>query len=179
MNKPSSINHLQQPPQPSANNVLPTTPQNADDDAEIQEALNDVAAQLAASPSTQQMPAMPSMHSTEDIMFMQAANRMPMYYPMGNGSVAPAPSPNQVVSPAVSPSLDYMSSIRNLVFFSDDLKLMAVIFFVVFAVHFMPLEAIIGKYIAIDKIPYHDKILNALAIAVLVIIVKNLVLSKF
>jgi hypothetical protein len=72
-----------------------------------------------------------------------------------------------------------MSSIRNLVFFSDDLKLMAVIFFVVFAVHFMPLEAIIGKYIAIDKIPYHDKILNALAIAVLVIIVKNLVLSKF
>lgn len=176
------MNILQQPPQPSINTAQPATHPSADDDAEIQEALNDVAAQLAA--STPQMPpapqAQPSMPTKEEIMFMQAANRMPVYYPMG-GVAAPSPSIAPLMTPAHTPaqSPDYFTTIRNIIFFSDDLKLLAVIFFVVFAVHFMPLEAIIGKYIAIEKIPYHDKIINALAIAVLVIVVKNLVLAKF
>lgn len=91
-----------------------------------------------------------------------------------------APAPSLAPSPPPLPQApDFFSSIRNLVYFSEDLKLMAVVFFVVFAVHFIPLESIVGKYIAIERIPYHDKLLRAIVIAVLVVVVKNLFLSKF
>jgi len=166
-------NHLQQPPQPSSATASGPI---VDDDAEIQEALNDVAAQLA---STSQQPHPPQKQpSNEEIMFMQAANRIPQvppqqpYYQMVPNAPAPALAPSP-------PAPDFFTSIRNLVYFSEDLKLMAVVFFVVFAVHFIPLESIVGKYIAIERIPYHDKLLRAIVIAVLVVVVKNLFLSKF
>lgn len=172
-------NHLQQPPQPSSGTggAGPIV----DDDAEIQEALNDVAAQLA-SPSPNPPPKLPS---NEEIMFMQAANRIPQVplqqppphmqgYYLPPAAAPPAPAP-----PPLPQAPDFFTSIRNLVYFSEDLKLMAVVFFVVFAVHFIPLESIVGKYIAIEKIPYHDKLLRAIVIAVLVVVVKNLFLSKF
>ena len=170
-------NHLQQPPQPSSGTGGGPI---VDDDAEIQEALNDVAAQLA-SPSTNPPQKMPS---NEEIMFMQAANRIPqvplqpsppqMQYYMPPATAPPAPAP-----PQLPQAPDFFTSIRNLVYFSEDLKLMAIVFFVVFAVHFIPLESIVGKYIAIERIPYHDKLLRAIVIAVLVVVVKNLFLSKF
>jgi hypothetical protein len=169
-------NHLQQPPQPSSGTgSVPIV----DDDAEIQEALNDVAAQLAS--TSQPLPPQ-KQPSNEEIMFMQAANRIPQvpmqqpYYQMVQNS---APAPVLAPTPPLPQAPDFFTSIRNLVYFSEDLKLMAVVFFVVFAVHFIPLESIVGKYIAIERIPYHDKLLRAIVIAVLVVVVKNLVLSKF
>jgi hypothetical protein len=171
-------NHLQQPPQPSSGTGGGPI---VDDDAEIQEALNDVAAQLA---STSQPHPPPKQPSNEEIMFMQAANRIPQvplqqpYYQMVQNA-APALAPALAPSPPLPQAPDFFTSIRNLVYFSEDLKLMAVVFFVVFAVHFIPLESIVGKYIAIERIPYHDKLLRAIVIAVLVVVVKNLFLSKF
>ena len=167
-------NHLQQPPQPSSGTVGGPI---VDDDAEIQEALNDVAAQLASSNPT---PPQQKLPSNEEIMFMQAANRIPQQPapPHMQYYLPPAPAPPPPIPP-LPQTPDFFTSIRNLVYFSEDLKLMAIVFFVVFAVHFVPLEAIVGKYIAIERIPYHDKLLRAIVIAVLVVVVKNLFLSKF
>jgi len=61
--------------------------------------------------------------------------------------------------------------------FASDIKLATLVFFVVIAVHFIPFEAYLSKYIALDKIPYHDIVVKALIIAGAVIVIKKVVLK--
>jgi hypothetical protein len=105
----------------------------------------------------QQLPHIP-IENNQDIMYMK--NQM---YP-------PASSPQIVVGDVGIKQI--------LTRFADDLKLGAVIFAAIFAVHYIPLEGFIGKYFAIEKIPYHETILRAAAAAIIIILVKNLVLTQ-
>jgi chromate transport protein ChrA len=57
--------------------------------------------------------------------------------------------------------------------FADDIKIAIIVFIVVVVVHFIPASSIISKYVAIDKIPYHDVIIRGLLCAVMVIIVRK------
>lgn len=58
--------------------------------------------------------------------------------------------------------------------FVDDAKLAVVIFTCVIIAHFIPLEKLVGKYIALDKIPYHNIIFRAIVVTLFVIIIKKL-----
>ncbi len=60
-----------------------------------------------------------------------------------------------------------------LLLFTDDLKLASIVFISVILVHFIPLDKIIGKYFAIDRVPYHEILLRATMAAILIIIIKK------
>lgn len=158
-------------------------PDFGDDDAEIQEALNDVNAQLQPQPPPQrmqtpppQMMQMPQEYNQEvlphqmipnipienqsDLMFMQGARAMA--------------HPQQMLAPAPQKK-DWFNMSDFFERFADDVKLAVIIAIVVAAVHFIPFSSLIGKYIAVEKIPYHDIILRAVFAAVVIVAVKNLV----
>ncbi len=61
--------------------------------------------------------------------------------------------------------------------FGDDLKLAILILTMIVLVHFIPIGSILGRYIAIDKIPYHDILLKALLASILVVLTKKLVVK--
>lgn len=165
-------------PQNTQNNI------DADDDAEIQDALNDVNAQLGLQASVSSPPPPPSLpkppvyspnipsipvENPSDVMFLQGAQyTMP---PMQHASYSPqAPSP---VPPMTLPTVSYMDYVVR---FSNELKLALLVLLAVFAVHFIPFDSMIGKYFAIDKIPYHDILVKAFFTAVIVVTIKALVL---
>jgi hypothetical protein len=58
---------------------------------------------------------------------------------------------------------------------TDDFKLAGIVFLVVIVVQFIPFHKYISKYIAIDKIPYHDVIFKGIMASLLVIIVNKLI----
>jgi hypothetical protein len=60
-------------------------------------------------------------------------------------------------------------------FFGDDIKIALIVLVVVIIVNFVPISGILGRYIAIDKIPYHDILLKGILAALLVIIIKKIV----
>ena len=66
--------------------------------------------------------------------------------------------------------VDYKTYIHH---FADDIKLAAIVFFVVIVIHFVPLSSWVARYIAVDKIPYHDIILRAILATLLVVIIKK------
>lgn len=61
--------------------------------------------------------------------------------------------------------------------FASDIKLATIVFFSVIAVHFVPFERYLSKYIALDKIPYHEIVVKALIIAGTVIAIKKFVVK--
>lgn len=67
--------------------------------------------------------------------------------------------------------MDYRSF---LFYFADDLKLASLVFIVTIMIHFIPLDKFIGRYIALDKIPYHDVLLRAIMAAIIVVLFKKL-----
>jgi hypothetical protein len=68
----------------------------------------------------------------------------------------------------ISPYKSFMSC------FESDIKLASLIFFSVIVAHFTPINKFLSKYLAIDKIPYHEIIFTALLAAVFVIISKQI-----
>jgi hypothetical protein len=61
--------------------------------------------------------------------------------------------------------------------FADDIKLAAIVFCSVVIAHFIPIEKYLSKYLAIDKIPYHDIIFRSIFAAILVLFIKKFVLK--
>lgn len=149
-----------------------------DDDAEIQEALNDVNAQISSpGPQMNSIPNIP-IENPSDLMFMQGAQyQMPS--PQQQQAPPPvamqAPPAMAMPAPAASVKPGQMSFNDYLTRFGDDLKLAGVIFLAIIAVHFVPFESLIGKYIALDKIPYHDILIRAFVVAALVVTVKQFI----
>jgi hypothetical protein len=80
------------------------------------------------------------------------------------------PMENSIVVQGSQP-LDFKTYLFH---FADDVKLAGIVFVVVILVHFIPLDKLISKYFAVDKIPYHDIILRAIMAALFVIIIKKL-----
>jgi hypothetical protein len=105
------------------------------------------------------------MHTGSNPMFMQQqAYHMPQMDFSSN--MFPSIAPTQQDTP-----MDYKSYIIQM---AGDLKLAGLVFAVVIIAHFVPIESYISKYFAVDKIPYHEVILRAIMVALLVIIIKKL-----
>lgn len=96
---------------------------------------------------------------------MQQAQQMPSINPMG--ALNSLNALNQL-----PPQSSLLSPILSMV--TDDLKLAGMVFMIVVLVHFIPLDKFIGKYFAVDKIPYHQIILRAIMATLIIIIVQKL-----
>lgn len=165
------------PPQP-----IPTQPATdpslmGEDESTIQEVLNQIHQQSATSTAPQiqlsQLNQMP-MTPPQTQAYPQEGFGVPSAYPAAYPGMSMPMLPQQPMAPSVSSTgnntVDMMISM-----FADDIKLAVLVFVMVVAVHFIPASAILGKYIAIDKIPYHDVIIRGLLCAILVVFTRKLV----
>lgn len=151
-----------------------------DDDAVVQDILNQINASTGSgshtsgpippsSPPSHVMP--PSSRPPSLEQMMQPMAMPPYMQPSMNfdtfmAQAAAAQSQNQPQS--VPQMKDYLFQI------TDDIKLAGLIFMVVLLVHFVPIDTYIGRYFAVDKIPYHKVILRASLAALLVVVIKKL-----
>jgi len=166
----------------STNNHIPQNTQASsdvvnDDDLVVQDILNQINASVNASPP-QEQPSPPIMQqpmAQHPQLVMH--NQQPMYQMQ---SQPQAPQLDQqlfnlmqqqhaAIMPHQFQFMDYLNNI------TDDLKLAGLVFFVVIVIHFVRIEDFVARYIAIDKIPYHQIILRAILAALLVLIVKKII----
>ena len=163
-----------------------TLPQNTqstdilnDDDATIQEVLNQVgsisspplmeAMSMPIPPQQQQMPPMMNQMQMQQQMQQQMQGGIdPMLFNSMMSSQMQQPQPSMGMGRNIE---QFVSA------FADDIKLASLVFIVYVAVNFAPIDKVIGRYIALDKIPYHDVLLKALVATVVVVFVKK-VLTK-
>ena len=159
---------LPQNTQPSADIVH-------DDDATIQEVLNSFnnsPSQPTIEHMTQPSQSL-SMNPTMQQLMAQAQMSPAGLDPMMLNMLSAASSQGMTMPP---PSTSYVSSIENFIHvFADDIKLAAIVFIAFVAVNFVSLERFIGRYIAIERIPYHDILLKALLAAVAIIVVRRII----
>lgn len=170
-----------------------TIPQNTqlpadvinEDDATIQDMLNNLSSQQDSVSSHGNMPPQynpqipPHVQQSpqEELMRLAAANNLNInqlnqlmsgYGPSGYPSM-----PSNFVGPA--PTQGYAKHLSGLKqVFSNELKLAGLVFLVVILVQFVPFHSFIGKYVAIDKIPYNDVILRAIIASLVVVVFKKL-----
>lgn len=192
----SFVNEQQKQMVTNAQNAIQTMhlPQNTqvssdistDDDATIQEVLNQInmsSTNLAQQVQQQQAPPNIMQMQQQQQMQMPPMQPPPMNVPMDLSYVS-QPNIDQLMmqmqqQPVQLPQKQSPSNSFELFinFFADDLKMALLVFVVVIVVHFVPLSSILNKYIAIDKIPYHDVILKALLAAVAVIVVHKFIMK--
>lgn len=143
-----------------------------DDDATIQEVLNQINSQKGGNNN---LPP-PSMQHHMEMMTQQAPPQMMDMSMMMPPSSAYQPTyyPPQ---PQMIPSSTGSSIELFLQFFADDIKLATLIFAVFVGVHFLPIGSMLSRYVAIDKIPYHDLLLKGIVATVIVIVVKKMISS--
>lgn len=161
-----------------------------DDDAVVQDILNQINASTSATPpqttnvQQQQMQQHQQALQQQEIQAMIAAQQQQqqqqhaaqqqmmqqqlLMQQMAGPSITPQIGFNPIASDAPK---DYRSLIMS---FTDDIKLAGLVFVTVLLVHFIPANQFLGKYIAIEKIPYHNVILRAIMVTLIVIIVKKL-----
>lgn len=186
MNKSTPLSQL---PQTSFNPEQKPSDVLGEDEATIQEVLNQINAQTQSSqqPPIQQ-PSQPHMQSPPQMQAMMQPPQIQLQLPQ-----YPMPSPSdfymtqqQAAALSQQPSMPMPSSslISNggtmdmfLTLFADDVKLALVVFVSVILAHFIPAASILNKYFAIDKIPYHDLIIRGLLCAILVVLLKKFVVK--
>ena len=87
---------------------------------------------------------------------------------------AQAQAQNNIIPQIIPPSSTILGSyITN---FTNDIKIIIAIFVLYIVIEFLPIETVLGKYIAIDKIPYHKILLRAILFAGLFILLKNFII---
>lgn len=183
-NAQAAINTLQMP-----QNTQQTYDVGNDEEAEIQEALNDVNVQLHRQNMPPPPPVMPQMHPQMQMqqmpspqMHMQGMPNIPIENQsdmMFMHNMMPSPAMQQPAANGMPFDFGEPAGIKQIIVrFADDLKLGLAIFAVIFALHFVPIETIVGKYFAIEKIPHHQILIRAVLAAIVVIIVKNIILNK-
>lgn len=151
-----------------------------DDDAVVQDILNQINASTGGGSHTSgpMPPSSPPAHAMRQPsleQMMQPIAVPPMYMQpsmnfdtfMAQAAAAQAQAQNQLqMNP---PEMkDYLFK------FTDDIKLAGLVFVIVLIVHFVPIDAFVGRYFAVDKIPYHKIILRASLAALLVVVIKKL-----
>jgi hypothetical protein len=185
-NAQAAINTMQMP-----QNTQQTFDVGNDEEAEIQEALNDVNAQLHRQPTPQMQMPPPPMPVQHQQQMQQSMNGYVQQMPnipienqadlmfMQNGGQAPPPSMHMPMPPVPKFDISEPQTVKQIIIrFADDLKLGAAIIGVIFALHFVPIESIVGKYFAIEKIPHHQILIRAVLAAAIIIIIKNVVINK-
>jgi hypothetical protein len=130
-----------------------------DDDPAIQEVLNQFQQSQpqhqTPSQATQQMD-----YLQQQQLFAQLQQQQQQQQLSSVPSVPP-PSSSSILN-------TYMSNI------TDDIKLVVLVFVIYIIVQFIPIEKLIGRYLAIDKIPYHHILLRAILAAVFFMFLKKL-----
>jgi hypothetical protein len=174
MNKSTPISQIPVQQQPM---VPPTFQQDqakqptevlADDDATIQEVLNQINLQH---PSTQQAPSPPP---PQQLMPPQISLTQPMPQQLPPPYIGDMYAQQQMMMPpAVSNTTNTLDMFVNI--FADDIKLALLVFVVVVAIHFIPVADVLNRYIAVDKIPYHDVIIRGLICALCVVALRKFI----
>lgn len=139
----------------------------AEDDATIQDMLNNL-----NSGQQQEMPQIP-VHSQDELYQRLAATNNVVYnqLPQQPPSYMPQAPPTAVQPTATSG----FSSKTLTTLIQNEFKLVGLVFLVVLLVQFIPFHKYIGRYIAIEKLPYHDVILRAIIASLLVVVIKKLI----
>lgn len=138
-----------------------------DDDSAIQDILN----QINASSSLQQE--QPSPQQVQQQMQQQMQQQHLMNYNI-NTLQQPQPNLDHLIVQNVAPEMNYKGFFNA---FADDIKLATLVFSCVVFAHFVQIDKYIGRYFAVDRIPYHHVLFRALLVAVLVLLVKKFVLK--
>ena len=138
-----------------------------EDDAAIQDMLNNL--------SSQQEHTMPvsynqSANAQEELMRLAAMNNLNIhqlnslmnnYGPQNSAPAQAAPAP-----------VGFASGLAYLL--ASEVRLAGIVFIAVLAVQFVPFGRFVGKYVAIDKIPYSDVLLRAIIASLIVVVVAAL-----
>jgi len=141
-----------------------------DDDATIQEVLNHINSSQHQQQQQVHHAPPPTTHSIPDTNY-QMDQQMMIQNLMNQNMM------NQMQQP----SLSHQGGMSNIDMFfhmfADDIKIALLILTLFILVNFIPVGSILGRYIAVDKIPYHDIILKGLLCAVMFILTKKFVLK--
>jgi hypothetical protein len=150
-----------------------------DDDPTIQEVLNQfnnndqsqLLAQAQAQAQAQLLAQAQAQSQAQMQMQAQAQDQANQLY---SQMQAQAQVQNNIIPQIIPPSSTILGGyITN---FTNDIKLVIAIFILYIVIEFLPIETVLGKYIAIDKIPYHKVLLRALLFAGLFIVLKKFIL---
>jgi hypothetical protein len=144
-----------------------------DDDATIQEVLNHInSSQQQQQQQVHQSPPPQHMNMMHDIQPQYQSPQMDQQMMIQNLM-------NQMQQP--NNSLSVGSSVSNIDMFfhmfADDIKIALLILTLFILVNFIPVGSILGRYIAVDKIPYHDIILKGVLCAVMFVLTKKFVVK--
>lgn len=146
-----------------------------DDDATIQEVLNHINSSQQQQQVHHAPP--PTTHTHIPTHVMQQEMPSSNYQQMDQQMMLQ----NLLMNQAQQPSLSHQGGISNIDMFfhmfADDIKIALLILTLFILTNFIPVGSILGRYIAVDKIPYHDVILKGLLCAVLFILTKKFVLK--
>jgi hypothetical protein len=155
-----------------------------DDDVTIQEVLNHINSsqqqqqQPMHPPATQQHPNA-NTYMQQEIPDQQMMIQNLMNQGMMNQGMINQNLMNQGMMQ--QPSLSHHGGMSNIDMFfhmfADDIKIALLVLTLFMLTNFIPVGSILGRYIAVDKIPYHDIILKGLLCAVLFILTKKFVLK--
>lgn len=141
-----------------------------DDDATIQEVLNHINSSQQQQQQVHHAPPPPTTHTMPDINY-QMDQQMMIQNLMNQNMI------NQMQQPSMSHQGGMSNIDMFFHMFADDIKIALLILTLFILVNFIPVGSILGRYIAVDKIPYHDIILKGLLCAVLFILTKKFVLK--
>mgnify|MGYP006278165767 CR=1 FL=1 len=125
-----------------------------EDDSVIQDMLNNLNAPSDV-PSAQQ----------EELLRLAAMNQYQM------PQMSPYPQQYAYAQPVHVPK-SFSAQFTHLL--TSEFKLAGLVFVIVLIVQFVPFHRYVSKYVAIDKIPYHEVLLRAIIAALAVIAVKKL-----
>jgi hypothetical protein len=170
-NQQAAVGTMSLPQNTHGNDML------AEDESTIQEVLNSINASQTMQPPSNQLPpqqqpqyqpatqnTIPQSQATMDqidALMMQNMNMMHS----NNFGMPSVPIANFQNS---SSSVEMFVSL-----FADDIKLAVMVGVVFIAVNFVPITSFLGKYVNIEKIPYHDIILKSVLAAVVVVAIKK------
>ena len=152
-----------------------------DDDATIQEVLNHInASQQPAQQPTQQHFNSPQMQMPQQMDIQQQLYQQPQQQ-MDQYIMQNMMNPNMMnmnTSSSHNTLLGHSSNIDMFFhIFADDIKVAILIVSLFVLVNFIPVGATLGRYIAVDKIPYHDVILKGVLCAILFLLTKKFVVK--
>ena len=161
-----------------------TMPQNTqlssdiinDDDPTIQEVLNQFngAGSSQKQEIAQNFVQQNHLQQQQLLAQLQAQQAQQNYIENMTQQMGALPPSNQIIPSSSAISSEVLSG--YMLNITDDLKAVALVFAIYVVVNFVPIESMITRYIALDKIPYHNIIIKALFAAILFMFLKKLII---
>lgn len=152
------------------NTTLPNDILN-EDDSVIQDMLNNLSAG-----QQQQQQQMQDLQQQEEFLRMAALNNMNINQVMQQPQQQHyLPPPQPFFMPQAGLTIQQPSMQQKFMsLITSEFKLAGLVFAIVIIVQFVPFHRYISKYIAIEKIPYHEIILRGILAALAVVIAKKM-----